>query len=77
MAKARKQQKNNEEQQKAAAGIADESAAAAAAAAAAAGEAVVRHQKLCLSIDLDKRRIYGSSPPLSQLFILICFYMFA
>lgn len=76
MAKARKQQKNNEEQQKAAAGIADESAAAAAAAAAA-GEAVVRHQKLCLSIDLDKRRIYGSSPPLSQLFILICFYMFA
>lgn len=53
MAKARKQQKN-EEQQKAA-GITDESAAAAAA-----GEAVVRHQKLCLSIDMDKRRIYGS-----------------
>lgn len=23
-------------------------------------EAVVRHQKLCLSIDMDKRRIYGS-----------------
>lgn len=22
-------------------------------------EAVVRHQKLCLSIDMDKRRIYG------------------
>ena len=22
-------------------------------------EAVVKHQKICLSIDLDKRRIYG------------------
>lgn len=23
-------------------------------------EAVVKHQKLCLSIDMDRRRIYGS-----------------
>lgn len=27
-------------------------------------EAVIRHQKLCLSIDMDKRRIYG------------CFFLF-
>ncbi|WOG82214.1 hypothetical protein DCAR_0101376 [Daucus carota subsp. sativus] len=52
MAKARKQQKN-EEQQKAA-GVTDESAGTTGG-----GEAVVRHQKLCLSIDMDKRRIYG------------------
>lgn len=34
-------------------------------------EAVVKHQKLCLSIDMDHRRIYGSFSPFHFIFNLL------